>query len=601
MRAALDAEVELVAEPLAVVRRYEIERGLLDDGALVVYDLGASGLTVSVVRTGEQAGLLGTPARSDAISGAEFDLLTMRYVLSHALGDREFDPFDPAVEAELALLRERCRVAKEELSLDTATAVPAGALGGPVRIVRGELEELVRQDVRDSLELVRTAVRQAGIEFGDVRAVLLTGGGGAIPLVAELLSAEFGLPVVTCADPATASAAGAAELAADLLAAESPAQVAVGAMAYSDYHPEEGVRLFDGSPLAGVVTGESGVVTGSAGTSVRDSETATPRGDYPTIGTSDDERSLAVSPLSESGPAVGIGASGVGAAARIYGRPGNGAGRAGLRSGLLSVGGSAEKDPAVSLFAANRIGEASLPEVDDRRSPKLVSRKRLAVVAAAVAAFGALTAGTLAVAPQFTTPSSTAAEATTSTGAPARNVVTPIAAVDANGNQVVGTPTLDASGNPVPGAPLLDTTGQPIPGTVTPGTTQSAAPGTTQNATQPTATDVSGGAQGGSPQGETPQTEAGAPQSPPAQEQPPNGAPAPENTPQPQQPSPAPVESPSPTTPPTTTKPSPAPPQPQYPNLGQIPGKIIDGAGEVVDGTVDGVTELPGELLGGGN
>ncbi|MFF0544800.1 Hsp70 family protein [Nocardia thailandica] len=225
-RAGIGA-VTLVPEPLAVVRRYEIERGLLDQGALVVYDLGAGGLTVSVVRTGDQAGLLGSPAYSPQVSGAEFDLLTMRYVLANAVGDAEFDPFDPEVERELAELRDRCRKAKEDLSINTATGVSVGALGAgsgidQVRIVRGELEDLLRGDIADSLDLVRAAVHGAGMEFGDIAAVLLTGGGGAIPLVAEMVSAEFGVPVVACDNPRTASAAGAAELAADLQAAQAP-------------------------------------------------------------------------------------------------------------------------------------------------------------------------------------------------------------------------------------------------------------------------------------------------------------------------------------------------------------------------------------------
>ncbi|MGW4635340.1 Hsp70 family protein [Nocardia sp. NPDC004415] len=538
---ALDAtgtgSTVLIPEPLAVLRRYEVERGLLDDGALVVYDLGASGLTVSVVRTGEQSGLLGTPAHSDTIAGAEFDLLTMRYVLAHALGDAEFDPFDPLVEAELTALRERCRIAKEELSLDTATVVPVGALGtgGPVRIVRSEFEDVVRGDLLDSLDLVRTAVRQAGIEFGDVRAVLLTGGGGAIPLVAELVSAEFGLPVVACADPATAGAAGAAELAADLLAAESSYGAATsGALAYSAY--TEASPHSTEFPMAGVALGKPS--------------------DAPDGGSTSDEHHAPVT---------------------------------GMTTAARELADTGRYSSKASLFAGRPEGEDTISAATPRKSGK-----RLAVVAAALAAFGALTAGTLAMAPQFSTPSTpsptSADAAATSTGAPATNAATPIAALDAEGKTVLGTPTLDADGKPVPGAPLLDAAGQPIPGTVTPAAT-------TQNSSQPAPTQAAGGGtpQAGTPQGETPQ--GGTPQQQPGSPQ----SPAPEQAPPPQN-SPAPA--PPAQTPPTTTSPAPAPQQPQqpqYPNLGQVPGKIIDGAGDVVEGTVGGVTKLPGELLGGGN
>ncbi|MEV0295790.1 Hsp70 family protein [Nocardia sp. NPDC050710] len=215
-------EVTLVPEPTAAVRWLAAAHGPLDDGAVVVYDLGATGLTVSVVRTGAMAGPLGTPLRSTDVAGAEFDLLTMRYVLANALDGNEFDPFDPVVERELSVLRGRCRNAKEELSINTATVVPVHldptAPRQQIRLVRGELEELLRGPLLTSLDLIRDAVHRAGLEIGDIGRVLLTGGGGAIPLVAELISTEFGLPVVAAPEPAQTSARGAAALAAEVLA-----------------------------------------------------------------------------------------------------------------------------------------------------------------------------------------------------------------------------------------------------------------------------------------------------------------------------------------------------------------------------------------------
>ncbi|QIS16385.1 Hsp70 family protein [Nocardia arthritidis] len=216
-------DVTLVPEPLAALRWLTATHGPLGDGAVAVYDLGAGGLTVSVLRTGEQSGLLGTPLRSTDIAGAEFDLLTMRHVLANALGGNDFDPFDPVVERELAALRIRCRNAKEELSINTATVVavrprPGDQRDQQIRLVRDELEELLRGPLLASTDLIRDAVHRAGLEVGDIGRVLLTGGGGAIPLVAELISSEFGLPVVAAPDPAQTSARGAALLATDLLA-----------------------------------------------------------------------------------------------------------------------------------------------------------------------------------------------------------------------------------------------------------------------------------------------------------------------------------------------------------------------------------------------
>ncbi|MGQ4597146.1 Hsp70 family protein [Nocardia sp. R6R-6] len=219
-------EVTLVPEPTAAIRWLDAAHGRTGDGAIVVYDLGATGLTVSVVRTGEHASLLGTPLRNTDVAGAEFDLLTMRYVLANVALAADFDPFDPTVERELSALRERCRKAKEDLSINTATVVavgldPTDPQGSTVRLVRGELEDLLRGPLSSSIDLIRDAVHRAGIDIGAVGRVLLTGGGAAIPLVAELISSEFGLPVVAAPDPQYTTARGAALLAADLLAAET--------------------------------------------------------------------------------------------------------------------------------------------------------------------------------------------------------------------------------------------------------------------------------------------------------------------------------------------------------------------------------------------
>ncbi|MEV6341364.1 Hsp70 family protein [Nocardia vinacea] len=225
-RAALDRaglrEVTLVPEPTASVRWLEAAHGPLGDGTVVVYDLGASGLTVSVVRTGAQAAVLGAPLRTTDVAGAEFDLLTMRYVLANALRGNDFDPFDPVVERELSALRDRCRYAKEELSTNTATVVPVRLNPDDhhaenIRLVRDELEDLLRGPLLTSLDLIRDAVHRAGLDIGNIGRVLLTGGGGAIPLVAELISTEFALPVVAAPQPRLTSALGAAELAADLM------------------------------------------------------------------------------------------------------------------------------------------------------------------------------------------------------------------------------------------------------------------------------------------------------------------------------------------------------------------------------------------------
>ena len=207
-------QVTLVTEPEAAVARLAHTRPDLGDAPVVVFDLGARSLDVTVVQPAEVPEIIGTPIRSEDFSGAEFDYATMRYVLdgvTDATGAPV--PFD-AVDA-LAELRTRCRIAKESLSTDTAAVISVELPGvqSDVRFVRAELEDLIRDRLADSVALVHEAVRGAGLEPSDIGSVLLIGGSSAIPLVAEVLSTTLRLPVVADPEPMRTAAAGAAVLA----------------------------------------------------------------------------------------------------------------------------------------------------------------------------------------------------------------------------------------------------------------------------------------------------------------------------------------------------------------------------------------------------
>ncbi|QBJ95963.1 Hsp70 family protein [Rhodococcus sp. ABRD24] len=212
------SEAVLVSEADACMRWLEESRGPLQDGLVVVYDLGASTLDITLIRTGTEPAMLGKPIRSEDFGGAQFDHLVTQYVLG-ALADRVdgLDPFDPDTTAALSTLRAHCAAAKEALSTDTEAVIPVALPGvdTDVRLIRSELEDLIRTPLSASLELVRDSLRFAGLEVSDVTHVLLAGGGGSIPLIAELISSELGLTVIAAPTPGLTAALGAAHIAGD--------------------------------------------------------------------------------------------------------------------------------------------------------------------------------------------------------------------------------------------------------------------------------------------------------------------------------------------------------------------------------------------------
>lgn len=225
-------DTTLVSEADAVMAWLAHTRGPLGDGVTVIYDLGGNSLDVTLMGTGTHQGVLGKPVRSEDFGGAQFDHKTMQ----HALGNvaEQFgsvDAFAPESVAALTELRSRCTLAKETLSFDTETviAIALPGIATDVRLVRSELEDLIREPLLDSVALIRESIQSAGLELTDVSQVVLTGGSSAIPLVAELISAQLRVPVTAGERPAHTAALGAAILASARSAAPTtriPAQAA---------------------------------------------------------------------------------------------------------------------------------------------------------------------------------------------------------------------------------------------------------------------------------------------------------------------------------------------------------------------------------------
>jgi actin-like ATPase involved in cell morphogenesis len=248
VRSAADAhglsDITIVPEAIAAVAAAEAMRGeafrapapshgahaaaapeetTSSSGLVAVYDLGGSSLDITLVRTGEASQILGRPQHTDEISGAAFDQALLAHVVESVDAADAMDPFDPATITALEQLRERCARAKEALSSETDTVVTVDLPGvhTDIRVVRDEVEDLLREPILTSLTLLRETVAAGGHSLRDLSAVVLTGGGAAIPLVTEVLSGALRVPVVADADPTTTSAFGAAVLASEIASASA--------------------------------------------------------------------------------------------------------------------------------------------------------------------------------------------------------------------------------------------------------------------------------------------------------------------------------------------------------------------------------------------
>jgi len=214
--------VALLAEPQAAAFHYATQERVAPGSTIAVYDLGGGTFDAAVVRKADRSeaafgaagfGLLGRPEGLDRLGGIDFDDVVFDHVregLPAAFTD--LDDTDTGVLSAVARVRRECTEAKEALSADTDVSIPVllPTGGGSVRLHRTEFESMIRPQVEETVDALRSAVHSAGCRPGELSAVLLVGGSSRIPLVAQLVSEGLARPVAVDTDPKNAIAKGAA-------------------------------------------------------------------------------------------------------------------------------------------------------------------------------------------------------------------------------------------------------------------------------------------------------------------------------------------------------------------------------------------------------
>jgi molecular chaperone DnaK len=206
--------VETCTEPEAAAITYASRNRVAEGEKVAVYDLGGGTFDAAVLlRDGAGFRLAGPPEGVEQLGGIDFDEAVFRHVLT-TLGPevQNLDDTDPATTVGLARLRRDCVEAKEVLSFSTETVVPVALPGisTSVRLSRAEFDDMLRPAIAETVAATRRVLDPAGVEPGDLSAILLVGGSSRIPLVSEMLSAAFGRPLAMDNHPKHDVALGAA-------------------------------------------------------------------------------------------------------------------------------------------------------------------------------------------------------------------------------------------------------------------------------------------------------------------------------------------------------------------------------------------------------
>ncbi|MFD2415930.1 Hsp70 family protein [Amycolatopsis pigmentata] len=217
LRSALDrsgvGRVTLVPDLAAAALGYAAEHGA--DDLIAVCDLGVSGYRAAVLRRSGATAFtpLAHPESTEPAEGADPGEAVFAQVSSE-LGDGldRVDPTAPGIWQAALALRRQCAAAVDTVLSQPRTVIPVSLpeLRTTVAITRDQLEEKVAPAAKKGAELLRRALRVAGVDPGSLGVIVLVGGPARIPLVARMISAELRLPAVVAPNPDATIAQGAA-------------------------------------------------------------------------------------------------------------------------------------------------------------------------------------------------------------------------------------------------------------------------------------------------------------------------------------------------------------------------------------------------------
>ncbi|WP_037502586.1 molecular chaperone DnaK [Sphingomonas jaspsi] len=210
--------LRIINEPTAAALAYGLDKN--DGKTIAVYDLGGGTFDVSILEIGDGVFEVKSTNGDTFLGGEDFDAKIVEYLADKFKAKEGIDLKTDRLA--LQRLKEAAEKAKIELSSAATTEInqpfiTARMEGGattPLHLVetitRADLEKMVDDLIKRTLEPCKKALKDAGIDASKIDDVVLVGGMTRMPKVREVVKSFFGKDPHTGVNPDEVVAMGAA-------------------------------------------------------------------------------------------------------------------------------------------------------------------------------------------------------------------------------------------------------------------------------------------------------------------------------------------------------------------------------------------------------
>ncbi|TLP38498.1 molecular chaperone DnaK [Arcobacter arenosus] len=206
--------LRIINEPTAASLAYGLDKK--GEEKVLVYDLGGGTFDVTVLEIGDGTFEVLSTDGNAFLGGDDFDNAIIDWLAKEFQDENGFDIKNDKMA--LQRLKDAAENAKKELSSAESTEInlPFISMGqaGPVHLVksltRAKFESMTENLITETLDHIKTALKDAGLDKGEIQEVIMVGGSTRLPKANSVVKEFFGKDLNKGVNPDEVVAKGAA-------------------------------------------------------------------------------------------------------------------------------------------------------------------------------------------------------------------------------------------------------------------------------------------------------------------------------------------------------------------------------------------------------